>query len=119
MTTGCAAGSEGGLGDADARDRLERELRRVADRLRTLGVARLERAGEDGRSPAARAHETAQTLADLAADACGRRRRALPVLPAHAVADQVTVTGTDLLAEGDDAAVAAGAERLADLRRAL
>ena len=46
-------------------------------------------------------------------------RRALPVLPAHALADQVTVTGTDLLAEGDDAAVAAGAERLADLRRAL
>jgi hypothetical protein len=112
-------GFPGGSSHDDARNRLDRELRRVADRLRTLGVARLERAGEDGRSPAARAHETAQALADLAADACKRGRRALPVLPAHALADQVTVTGTDLLAEGDDAAVAAGAERLADLRRAL
>jgi hypothetical protein len=105
--------------DDDPRSRFERELRRVTDRLRTLGLARLDRPGEDGRSPAALGHQTAQALADLAADAVGRGRRVVPVLPVHAVADQVGVTGLDLLAEGDDAAVLAGVERLVELRRSL
>lgn len=116
--TGSAETSQDGSDD-DPRARLDRELRRVADRLRTLGPARLERAGEDGKSPATVAHQAAQALADLAADAQGRGRRAVPVLPAHALADQVTVTGNDLLVEGDDAAVGAGADVLATLRRAL
>jgi hypothetical protein len=103
----------------DPRARLGRELHRVAERLRSLGLARLERVGADGRSPAALAHETAQALADLAADARGRERRDVPVLPALALGDQVTVTGNDLLAEGDEAALSAGANRLGDLRRAL
>ena len=122
MTTGRGhpgAGTPGSGRDDDPRARLDRELRRVADRLRSLGLSRLERAGEGGRSPADLAHETAQTLADLAADACGRVRRRVPVLAAHALSDQVTVTGNDLLAEGDEAALSAGADRLADLRRAL
>jgi hypothetical protein len=105
--------------DVDPRDRLDRELRRVTDRLRTLGLARLERPGPDGRTPAQRAHEVAQALADLAADATGRDRRDVPVLPAHAVADQVAVTGLDLRAEGDPAAVGAGVQRLVELRRSL
>jgi hypothetical protein len=104
---------------ADPRDLLDRELRRVTDRLRTLDLGRLERPGPDGRTAAERAHDTAQAFADLAADAVGRARRSVPVLPAHAVADQVTVTGHDLVAEGDDAAIRAGVERLVALRRSL
>jgi hypothetical protein len=118
VTTGSAETSQDGSED-ESRARLDRELRRVADRLRTLGPARLERAGEDAASTATLAHEAAQALADLAADAQGRGRRAVPVLPAHALADQVTVTGNDLLVEGDDAALRAGADRLTRLRRAL
>jgi len=118
VPTGSAEPARNGSDD-DPRARLDRELRRVADRLRTLAPARLERSGEDGGSPATHAHEAAQALADLAADAQGRGRRAVPVLPAHALADQVTVTGNDLLVEGDDTALRAGADRLANLRRAL
>jgi hypothetical protein len=103
----------------DPRATLDRELRRVTDRLRALGPARLDRAGDDGRSPATSGHETAQALADLAADAAGRRRLPVPVLPAHAVADQVAVTALDLVAEGDDDAVRAGVEHLVALRRSL
>ena len=55
-------------GDVDLRDVLDRELRRGADRLRTLDLGRLERPGPDGRTTAERAHDTAQALADLAAD---------------------------------------------------
>jgi hypothetical protein len=105
--------------EVDLRERLDRELRRVTDRLRTLDVGRLERPGPDGRTPAEQAHDAAQALADLAADAVRRGRRSVPVLPAYAVADQVAVTGHDLLAEGDVAAVRAGVERLVALRRAL
>ena len=105
--------------DDDPRARFDRELRRVTDRLRTLGLARLDRPGQDGRSPAALGHQTAQALADLAADAVGRGRRTVPVLPVHALADQVGVTGLDLLAEGDEQAVRAGVERLVQLRRSL
>jgi hypothetical protein len=105
--------------DDDPRASLDRELRRVTDRLRALGPARLDRPGDDGRSPAALGHEAAQALADLAAEAVGRGRRAVPVLPVHAVADQVTVTGHDLIAEGDDDAVRAGVARLVALRRSL
>jgi len=103
----------------DPRERLGRELRRVTDRLRTLDLGRLERPGPDGRTTAEQAHDTAQALADLAADAVGRARRVVPVLPAHAVADQVAVTAHDVLAEGDAAAVRAGVERLVALRRSL
>jgi hypothetical protein len=105
--------------DRELGHELDRELDRVAGRLRTLGPARLERPGADGRSPAALAHQVAQALADLAADAAGRGRRAVPVLPAHAVADQVTVTAHDLLAEGDEDAMRAGLQRLVALRRSL
>ena len=111
-------------GGGDARDLpdrelLNRELRRVTDRLRALDVGRLERPGPEGRTAAQLGLDTAQALADLAASVAGRPRRSVPVLPAHAVADQVTVTGHDLLAEGDDAAIRAGVERLVALRRSL
>jgi hypothetical protein len=113
-----AAGTRADAG-VDLRDRLDRELRRVADRLRTLDLGRLERPGPDGRTAAEQAHDVAQALADLAANAVGRGRRGVPVLPAHAVADQLAVTGHDLLAEGDPAAVRAGVDRVVALRRSL
>jgi hypothetical protein len=41
------------------------------------------------------------------------------VLAAHGAADQLTVVVHDVLAEGDDASIAAAAQALTALRRAL
>jgi hypothetical protein len=98
---------------------LTRELSRVSDRLRSLSVGRLTRPDAEGSAPAVRAHRAAQALADLAADATGRAHRPVPVLEPHAAADQVLVTGRDVLAEGDAPAVAAALDVLVGLRRAL
>jgi hypothetical protein len=105
--------------DDDPRARLDRELERVVTRLRSLSVERLTRADAQGFTPVSLARACAQHLADLAADAAGRSRRPLPVLAAHAAADQVTVVAHDVLAEGDEPEVAAAAEALTALRRAL
>ncbi|GAB3684121.1 hypothetical protein [Angustibacter aerolatus] len=106
--------------DADPRVRLAREATRVADRLRSLSLDRLDRPGERGeRSPADRAREVSQRLADLAADAAGRRRRQVPSLPPHAAGDQLAVTAHDVLTDGDDRAVVAALDVLVALRRAL
>ncbi len=102
----------------DAREKLRTELGRVADRLRTLGLARLDRPAAGG-SPADRAHATSQRLADLAAAAAGRPARLVPRLASHAAGDQVTVLAADVLAEGDGPAVAAAADELTALRRGL
>jgi hypothetical protein len=91
---------------------LAADVRRVADRLRTLSAARL--AGppappEDGmppyRSRAQAARGAAQAMADAAAalefaavSNGGFQWRPLPELPDFAVGDQVAVTGHDLLA---------------------
>ena len=107
-------------------DRLETQLRRTVDRLRTLGLARLAASFEPEPTRADAAHVVAQRLADVAADLEGRRRRSVPRLADSAVGDQVAVTGHDLLAaaaaadavEGE-AACAAAAELLLDLRRRL
>jgi hypothetical protein len=98
---------------------LERELGRVATRLRGLSLERLQRPDDQGVTAAGRTHDCAQHLADLAADAAGRRRRPVPKLAAHAAADQLAVTAHDVLAEGNWAAVAAAAAALTALRRAL
>jgi hypothetical protein len=81
------------------------EVDRVADRLRSLGTARLQRPERPGRPDAAgAAHDLARRLADLAEQAearVGRRepdRRDLPRLAPHAAGDQVAVTGADLVA---------------------
>ena len=80
------------------RERLQVDLQRTVDRLRTLGLARLSAsfAPEPTRADAARA--VAQRLADVAADLEGRPRRLLPVLGVQATGDQLAVTGHDLLA---------------------
>ena len=79
------------------RQRLQADLGRTVDRLRTLGLARLEAsfAPEPTRADAARA--VAQRLADLAADLDGRPRLMLPALGVQAAGDQLAVTGHDLL----------------------
>ena len=118
------------LSDVDAPstpgDRLEVQLRRTVDRLRTLGLARLGASFEPEPTRADAAHRVAQRLADAAADLEGLERRPVPRLADSAVGDQVAVTGHDLLAaaaaadavEGE-AACAAAAELLLDLRRRL
>ncbi len=99
--------------------RVRVEGARVVERLRTLGPQRLARAHEDGVCPAERAHRVAQRLADLAADAAGRARRPVPRLPDPSAADQLTVLVADVLAEGDEPALASAADELTALRRAL
>ncbi len=102
----------------DARDLLRTEMGRVSDRLRSLGLVRLDRPAVGG-SLADRAHATSQRLADLAAASAGRPALPVPRLASHAAGDQVTVLASDVLAEGDDAAVAAAVTELTRLRRSL
>jgi hypothetical protein len=108
-------------------ERLEADLRRTVDRLRTLGLARLGAsfAPEPTRADAARG--VAQRLADAAADLEGGPRRTLPRVADPAVGDQVAVCGHDLRAAvapglgvaGAEAVVLAAAEDLLDLRRRI
>ena len=99
-------------GWAPLADELAADVRRVADRLRTLSAARL--AGppappEDGmppyRSRAQAARAAAQTMANAAAalenaaaGGGGFQWQPLPELADFAAGDQVAVTGHDLLA---------------------
>ena len=84
------------------RQRLQADLTRTVDRLRTLGLARLEAdfAPEPTRADAAR--RVAQHLADVTADLEGRPRRPLPVLGVQGYGDQLAVVGHDLLAATSD-----------------
>ncbi len=104
---------------ADLRDQVRAETARLVDRLTTLGPARLARAGPTGATPADRAHDLAQRLADLAAAATARTPRDVPRLGDHAAGDQVAVLAQDVLAEGDDTALAAALAGLTALRRSL
>ncbi len=121
------AGSDGTRPrSADLLSELAREVDRVADRLRVLTPARLERPVDPyGRSVAAVAAATAQLLADSAAalEAPAQGRRQLPQLPGHALGDQLSVTGHDLLsvlAEHPDEGISRSAlASLQALRRVL
>lgn len=74
-----------------------RRLERLADRLRVIGPRLAGREGEDARRLLGEVRAGLQRLADLAADADGEPRRPVPVLGAHALADQALVLGHDLL----------------------
>jgi hypothetical protein len=109
------------------RERLEAQLGRTVDRLRTLGLARLAASFEPEPTRADAARGVAQQLADLAAQLEGREPRTLPRLADAAVGDQVAVCGHDLLAaitsgsgvgRGESVAGVA-ADLLLDLRRRL
>lgn len=112
-----------------------READRVADRLRVV-LPRLLRREDDtaGRELLDRARATLQALADLGAEAQGRRPRPVPRLGPHAIPDQVTVLVHDLVgqapepgafqrpdvaAAAHDAALTRAAEDLARLRAQL
>ncbi|MEJ2579104.1 MAG: hypothetical protein P8Z68_08410 [Kineosporiaceae bacterium] len=95
---------------------LQRELDRVADRLRVLGP-RLAGRGDD--AGLATVRRTLQELADLGAAAEDRVRRDVPVLGAHALADQVLVLGHDVLAAGSVESVSRAHDLLVALRRSL
>ena len=117
---------------AALREELEREVRRVADRLRSLPLARLAQPVDGYPSRAAAARAAAQALADAAAELEAEPGdapvpREVPVLADAAAADVIAVTGTDLLlasaaAEDDPRAsrvVAAALEALRQVRRLL
>lgn len=94
-------------------DDLPREVTRLADRLRSLTDVRLSRPLPPYGSRADAAHAVAQLMADAAATLDGEPRRAVPRLTDFAVADQVAVTGTDLVsaaAVGSGAAPAPGVD---------
>ena len=103
----------------DVHAELEREAARVTDRLRAMALDRLQRPDAEGRALEQRAHDAAQALADLAADAVGRERRPVPVLATHGVADQVAVTAADVMAEADEARQRQALDVLVALRHAL
>lgn len=93
--------------ETDLRAALAVELRRVPDRLRSLSTTRLQAELPTGETRLDLARAVAQRLADAAAVIEARPgaapvRRTVPVLAPYAVADQVAVTGADLLraAEG-------------------
>ena len=104
------------------RAEIEADVRRVAERLRTLSEAQLAAAAPPYPSRAAGGRTVAQTLAD-AAQALDERDsgaepqwRDVPVLSDLAVGDQVALTGNDLLAQlpsgGDHAVPAIGPEEI-------
>ena len=84
-------------------DDLSDEIERVVTRLRTLGPARLTARHPGGGTVAAGAHQLAQLLADATVRLEGEPPRVVPRLGDHAVADQVSVTGRDLLTALEDA----------------
>ncbi len=92
--------------------RLEREIERVAERLRTMSDLRLAAPCPPFASVAEAGHQLAQRLAVLAAELEGAQRREVPVLSPLAVGDQVALTGHDValavrsLADDTAAAVA-------------
>ena len=112
---------------AALRAEVEREVRRVAERLHSLSPARLAESVGAHPSRAAAGRAAAQALADAAADLEGVSRRAVPELSDLAVGDQVAVTGTDLLLAAGAAPAAACAGQvvgaalaaLREVRRAL
>jgi hypothetical protein len=106
-------------------DELAADVRRLADRLRSLSDVRLARPLPPSGSRADAARAVAQLLADGAARLTGDRSRPVPRLHDFAVGDQVAVTGADLVAAARAAGglVAEGvaemlAEVLAEARQA-
>jgi hypothetical protein len=87
------------------RAEIEADVRRVAERLRTLSEGQLAAAAPPYPSRAAGGRTVAQTLADAAQALEERdsgaepRWRDVPALSDLAVGDQVALTGTDLLAQ--------------------
>ena len=100
----------------------ERLLERLADRLRVVGPRLAAREGEAAAHLLREVRAGLQRLADLAADADGEPRRAVPELAGHALGDQALVLGHDLLgAPGQRSAAvrAATVQTLQDVNRLI
>jgi hypothetical protein len=82
-------------------DEAAKRLDRLADRLRVVGPRLAVRQGEEAAELLGQIRSGLQHIADLTADADGEPRRAVPVLSAHALADQALVLGADLLRGGE------------------
>ena len=78
-------------------DALATQLGRVAERLRTLSLARLQAPVPGWPSRAVAARNLAQHCADVTAAIDGRAARPVPELPDLAVGDQVSVCAGDLV----------------------
>lgn len=103
---------------------LATEVVRLADRLRSLTDVRLSRALPPYGTRADAGHSLAQLMADSAAQLAGGPLRPVPRLHDFVVADQVAVTGADLVdvarAQGQSAAsVAQALVRCRELNAAL
>ena len=110
--------------DADPAQAARTQLERTVDRVRAMGLARLEASFGPEPTRAEAVRRVAQRLADLAAALEGEPVRTVPLLAVHAVGDQLAVCGHDLLAAAasdgsDDDALTAAADDLLDLRRRL
>ncbi|MBI1378151.1 MAG: hypothetical protein GC157_11810 [Frankiales bacterium] len=116
--------------DADPAQAARTQLERTVDRVRAMGLARLEASFEPEPTRAEAVRRAAQRLADLAAALEDEPVRPVPVLAVHAVGDQLAVCGHDLLdaaagpaatdrAEAARAALVEAADVLLDLRRRL
>jgi hypothetical protein len=94
-------------------EELVTEVARLADRLRSLTDVRLSRPLPPYGSRADAGHAVAQLMADSAAELAGEPLRPVPRLHDFAVADQIAVTGADLVraagAGGPPASLADGA----------
>lgn len=85
-------------------DVLAKEVRSLVQRLRPWTPSRWDAAADPWGSRADLARHLAQWLADRTADLEGRPRRQLPVLsPSLLLADQLAVTGDDLVRRTPDA----------------
>lgn len=82
----------------DAVEQLAGEVERLVGRLRALSPSRLGQPAPPHATRADAARRVAQLLADAALAVEGAAARPLPRVPDHAVADQVAVTGHDLVA---------------------
>ncbi len=82
-------------------DEATKRLDRLADRLRVVGPRLAARQSAEAAELIAQVRAGLQRIADLTADADGEPRRPLPVLKAHALADQALVLGNDLLKGGE------------------
>ena len=80
----------------------DRQLQRLADRLRVVGPRLAGRGTPQAGATLDLVRDGLQRLADLAADADGLPRRQVQRLGAHALGDQALVLGHDLLRGRDD-----------------
>ncbi len=97
-------------------DRLLREADRAADRLRVVGPRMAARTGDEAAALLDAVRADLQRLADVGADAEQRPHRDVPVLEAHALADQVLVLAHDVARTADPDAAHVALAVLAELR---